>query len=190
MKSIKCIAVLIFSVISFSKTYSQETITIKKPTEGKSLVYFIRPTAVAFLVNFKVFDKDHFLGTLSSKKYFTYECEPGEHLFWATSENRDYVIATLEANKTYVINVSPQMGAFVAGVNVIPCDPNIVNHKKLFNKALTKGKEMIQEEKEASNDQSETIRKGLEKYDELVASESNKIARLHPNMNFENGNKE
>lgn len=190
MKSIQHLGILIFTLLAFSKTFSQETIEIKKPTEGKSLVYFIRPTAVAFLVDFKVFDKDTFLGTLSSKKYFTYECEPGEHLFWATSENRDYVIANLEANKTYVINVSPQIGAFVAGVNLIPYDPNIANHKKLFNKALTKGKEMVQDEKETANDQSETIQKGLEKYEELVASESTKIARLNPNMNFENANKE
>lgn len=177
-------------IIFFSfRSFSQENIEIKKPSEGKSLVYFIRPTAVAFLVDFKLFHKDKFLGNLSSKRYIAYECEPGEHLFWATSENRDYVVANLEANKTYVVQVNPQMGAFVAGVNLIPCDPNNVSHKKMFHKAIKKGKEIVYDESVSSGvNQEDTIKKGLEKYDELTANQSSKIAYLKPEMNFLNAN--
>ena len=90
--------VLLFFVVfsGFSNVFAQKVTTqsIDKPTEGKSLVYILK-TGAGMLLNFRVYDKDKFLGAIPSGKYLVYECEPGEHLFWAVSENRDYVEANL-----------------------------------------------------------------------------------------------
>lgn len=189
MKILKNVMIAVLAFYSLT-AFSQEKQEIKKPSEGKSLIYFIRPTAVAFAIDFKVFHKDKFLGAISSNRYMTYECEPGEQLFWAASENRDYVIANLEPNKTYVILVAPQMGAFVAGVNLIPCDPNDRTHKKAFYKAIHKSKEIIYDANvSAKGNQSESVKTGLEKFEKLKESNSDKIAKLNPNMNFLNADK-
>ncbi len=67
---------LSFSFLGFSQN-------LKKPSEGKALVYIMRSNNLGSDLNFRVYDKDLFLGVLPSRAYFTYECDPGEHLFWA-----------------------------------------------------------------------------------------------------------
>lgn len=59
-----------------------------------------------------------------------YECEPGKHLFWAASENRDYIEAELEPNGVYFLNAEGQMGVFVASVNFKPLNPNEFKDKR------------------------------------------------------------
>lgn len=160
--------------------------SIEKPSEGKALVY-IAKTGAGPLVNFRIYDGDKFLGALSGFQYMVYECDPGEHLFWAASENRDYVEANLEANSVYVLNAEGQLGAFIAGVNFKPLNPNDFKDRKLFYqviKHLTKS-----ENKDASADKSENIRKGLEKYKELKEKGSSKIEILDSTWKFENADK-
>ncbi|MEL7006912.1 MAG: hypothetical protein AAFN93_29970 [Bacteroidota bacterium] len=69
----------LFILLNFT-AFSQE---VKKPAEGKSLVYFVRPSAAGALINFKYFDGEKYLGKINGANYFIYECDPGEHIFWA-----------------------------------------------------------------------------------------------------------
>jgi hypothetical protein len=189
-KTVITIFFLSFTLVNAQDKKDKNKQEIKKPSEGKALVYFIRPNSTAFLVEFKVFHGDKFLGKIASKSYLTYECEPGEQLFWASSENRDYIIADLDANKTYVIEIEPEMGAFVAGVSVKPCFPNNQIHQKSFYKAIAKSEgRAFTEEAVKLEDESKSIAAGLEKYKKLKESGSDKIARLNSTMNFLNADK-
>lgn len=189
MRNIKIVLIVIFSFVS-SFFFAQEKQEILKPSEGKSLVYFIRPSAGAFLIEFKLFHQDKYLGKLKANRYLTYECDPGEQLFWASSENRDFVKANLEPNKVYVISVMPQFGAFVAGVNMVPLSPNDFQAKNDFNYIIKKNKgAAFTEESVKFSDEYESIVAGLEKYKKLRDSDSDKIRQLTADMNFVNADK-
>ena len=125
MKKIIPFLLLIFSI----NGHAQE---LKKPSEGMAMVYFTRSEAMGFLINFKYFDGEKYLGKFNYGKYLAYECDPGQHLFWAKSENSDFVEAELEPNKIYILDSQPQMGAFKAGVKLIPFnnDPTFYKNEK------------------------------------------------------------
>lgn len=160
----------------------------QKPKEGKALVYIIRSGA-GQLLNFRVYKNDKFLGAITSEEYLIVECDPGEALFWAASENRDYVEANLEANQVYVLNVQGQMGAFIASVSLKPLNPNKKQDKNLFSRKIKNGYARVYSEANVTDDKSDNIRKGLEKYQELKKNNSSKISKLSAEMVFENANK-
>lgn len=174
--------------LSITTVFGQKgtTQSIDKPAEGKSLVYILK-TGAGMLVNFRIYDKDIFLGSLSSGKYLVYECDPGQHLFWAGAENRDYVEANLEPNAVYVINAEGQMGAFVAGVNLKPLKPTEFKDKKLFYQVIKGNTKKVYEK--SQDDKVENIAKAMDKYDELKKKNSDKIAVLTSDMKFENADK-
>lgn len=187
MKRINFFIVLLISLLSLTVSAQNENNVplLKKPSEGKVLIYFVRPGALAFLIDFKVFHQDKYLGKISSNNYLTYECEPGEQLFWAASENRDFVLANLEANKTYVVAISAQMGAFSAQVNVKPLSPKNEKDIKSLNFILGKNKGRdFTEESVQFEDQYESAQAGLKKYEKLKESGSDKILKLTADMNF------
>lgn len=174
---------LLINVSSAQKIISQE---IDKPSEGKSLVYIVRSGAGP-LLNFRFFDKDIFLGALNGGQYLLYECDPGFHTFWATSENRDFIDATLEPNGIYVLNGEGQMGIFIAGVNFKPLDPDNFTDKKLFYRVV-KNDEKIKFAS-SNEDKSKNIAEGLAKYNELKSRNSDKIKVLKGEMKFINADK-
>lgn len=182
--------ILIILVVAFgtSLMFSQKVTTqeIQKPSEGKSLVYFLR-TGAGPLLNFRIYDNDKFLGALSGFKYMVYECEPGKHMFWAASENRDYVEADLEPNGVYVINAEGQMGAFIASVALNPLSPNEFKDKRTFYQVVKMAKR--QDYTPQTDDKTENIQKGLERYKDLKANNAAKIKFLDPSWKFENADK-
>ena len=91
--------------------YSQK---IDSSLSEKSIVYFTRANSTGALINFTYFDDEKVIGRFNGPKYLKYECNPGKHLFWARSENKSFVEATLLAGKTYIIDVKPKMGAIKA----------------------------------------------------------------------------
>ena len=124
-----------------------------------------------FAINFTYFDSTKVIGHFNGHKFLRYECDPGEHLFWARSENRDYVKADLEAGKIYVIDVIPQMGAVTARVRLVPINSSNYKMKKT-QKLLTKGKSEPFTERELAVLQKETVdivARGLERYKKLAA---------------------
>jgi hypothetical protein len=188
MKNLKKVVMLFVVLFAITTVFAQKVTTqaIDKPSEGKSLVYILK-TGAGVLINFRIYDKDIFLGSVASGKYLAYECEPGEHLFWAGAENRDYVEANLEPNAVYVINAEGQMGAFVAGVNLKPLNPNEFRDKKVFYQVIKNDKKQVYSK--SQDDKSENIAKAMQKYQDLKTSKSNKIAILTSNMKFENADK-
>ena len=161
------------------------------PAEGKVLVYFTRYDAVGFLINFKYFDGNKYLGKFNHGKYFVYECEPGKHVFWSKSENFDFVEADLEAGKVYIIDSRPQMGAFKAGVQLVIFNkelPNYDRYKKRIFKSIENGKRYLPSEEDIKNESDEIkdlIEKGMEKYNKLKSENSNKIEILTGNMFYD-----
>ncbi len=174
--------ILFFLVtLSVSFAFSQ---TLKKPKQGKSLVYIMRSNSLGSALNFRVYDKDKFLGALPSKAYFTYECDPGAHLFWAASENRDYVEASLEADKVYVIDLRAKVGMFIAAVGVEPYEPNNEKHVKRLKKVLKKHISANVVDGNLTDEKEENIAKAMEAYEKIKDKEFSKIKKLLPNMNF------
>ena len=52
--------------------------------------------------------------------YLRYECNPGENLFWASSENKEFITADLKAGGTYIVMVDVIMGMMKAHVGLKP----------------------------------------------------------------------
>jgi len=143
--------------------------TITPPSEGKAVVYFARTSSLGFAINFSYYDGDRFIGKFNGPKYLRYECEPGEHVFWARTENRDFVAADLEAGKIYFIEAEPNMGAIKAAVQLEPINPSDKKKMDKVMKLLAKKPSETFEAAELEQEtikQQETIAKGLEKYKE------------------------
>jgi hypothetical protein len=137
-------------------------------------------------INFRVYDNDLFLGALPSRAYFTYECDPGEHLFWAASENRDYVEANLEVDKTYVIDLRAKIGLVITAVGVEPYSPENKRHVKRVNKVIKKHINANVVDATRTKEKEENIIKALAAYQKIKDDEFSKIKKLTADMNFEN----
>lgn len=191
MNKLRHVLILVIFFLGITNVFSQKITNqpVVKPSEGKALVYITRSNG-AMMVNFRVYDKDLFIGALEYGNYFLYECEPGQHLFWAASENRDFVEANLEANKVYVIDLEARMGAFIAAVAVVPQNPKEKRHRKMFYRTVKKETSVVKfQSKLTSQDKESNIIAALEKYKDLKQNNSTKIMVLNPDMNFENADK-
>jgi len=78
-----------------------------RASENKCFIYFVRPSFVGSAINFKFFDGEKIIGKFNGKKYMTYECDPGEHLFWWGSDVGAYLNANIQAGKTYIVIANP-----------------------------------------------------------------------------------
>lgn len=149
--------------------FSVQAHTIEPAPADKAVVYFVRVSSLGALINFTYFDSTMVIGRFNGPKFLRYECEPGEHLFWARSENKDFVKANLEAGKIYVIDVIPYMGALKAGVYLVPINSADYKMKKI-QKLLTKRNSELFSEKELEYLQKQmegVIKRGLEKAKKL-----------------------
>ncbi len=167
--------VLLFFLFSSITTFCQE---FKKPSEGKSLIYFVRYSSTGALINFKYFDGDKYLGKINGTNYVIYECEPGEHTFWVASENRDFIKGNLKPDATYIIEVKPTMGAFKAAVRLYPVLPEEERILKRVNKLISKKEPS--ELKGQEEDMTFFIKNGLERYNKI----QNDIPSLNPDKSF------
>lgn len=152
-------------------------------SSGKSTVYFTRANSLGALINFTYFDGDKAIGKFKGMGYFIYECEPGEHLFWARSENKSFVEAILEPGKTYLIDVQPRMGGLKASVKLVPVDKN--DHKmKPIQRLVTKREPVVFSEEELAEiqeDMTDVIDRGMENYDKKMEKEKD-ISQLTAEM--------
>ncbi len=130
----KRIAITLTLILSLYITASAQGFT--PPSEGKAVVHFTRVTSFGALIGFDYFDGDRFIGAFAGKKYMRYECEPGDHLFWASSENKAFMTASLEAGKSYVVIVDVVMGVGIARVGLAPIGPG--------DKLLLRARSLIQ----------------------------------------------
>lgn len=114
---------LIITCFYYSTQFSLGQDIMPAP-ENKSVVYFVRTTSLGFLIDFDYLDSTSLIGRFNGPKYLRYECNPGKHLFWARSENRDFIEADLLAGKVYFIAANVLMGAMQAAVEL-----NVVHPK-------------------------------------------------------------
>lgn len=179
----RILSILSFVVLTLVSISAQN---IEPAPSDKSVVYFMRPSGTGALINFTFFDRDQPIARFNGVKYVRYECEPGEHLFWARSENKSFVEANLEAGKIYLIEAYPTMGAVKAGVKLIPVDKRITKLKKFQKLATKKAPESA--DKYHVNvleyEMEEVIKRGLDRYDELK-KKNKPITQLPASMTIE-----
>ena len=170
---------LLFSLTVMLTVFCSYSQGYEQPAEGKSLVYFVRFSGTGALINFKYFDGETYLGKMNGVNYVTYECDPGEHVFWAAAENRDYIKGNLKANATYIVEVRPTMGAFKAAVRLHPVDPSDEKTLKRVNKILAKRDESTL--KGQDEDLSFFVKGGMERYAKI----ENEVKIIDSNWTFE-----
>jgi len=101
--------------LSFIPLFGISQIIEPAPSD-KAVVYFVRPSTYGWAINFTFFDSTQVIGRFNGGKFLRYECEPGDHIFWARSENKDFVSANLDPGKIYLIEAIPVMGVVKASV--------------------------------------------------------------------------
>ncbi|MFO7826432.1 MAG: hypothetical protein R6V72_21020 [Cyclobacterium sp.] len=166
------------TLLFISAGMSQE---LRSPAEGKSLVYFVRSSGTGALINFKYFDGENYLGKFKSRNYFIYECDPGEHVFWVTSENRDFIEANILPGKVYIIEVRPTPGALKAAVRLFPIAGDDAKSKKRLGKLISKKEPIALHEVDFSSEAEKLeyyIQNGMKKY--LSDKEKGKKITLLP----------
>jgi len=104
----------------------------KPPEEGKAVVYFVRVSSYGFAVSFEFFHQDKYIGAFKGENYLRYECDPGEQLLWASSENKEFLTSELKPGGSYIVLVDVIMGFWKAHVGLTPIS---VDDTELFQRA-------------------------------------------------------
>ena len=129
------------------------------PTEGKAVVYFTRVTKYGKPTAFEFFHQDKYIGAFKGDQYMRYECDPGEQLFWASTENKEFITAELQAGKTYIVVVDVIMGALKARVGLTPFDISDTETWERVHKLINK-----KPPTETPQDKIDKMNKKLEKF--------------------------
>ncbi|HEX4849435.1 MAG TPA: DUF2846 domain-containing protein, partial [Puia sp.] len=80
------------------------------PESGKAVVYFMRPSVMAFAVPMRI-DADSFqVGWLPTKAFLYTILDAGEHNFSSKAENEFHLKLTLESGKVYYVEEDAKMG--------------------------------------------------------------------------------
>ncbi|HEX6914911.1 MAG TPA: hypothetical protein VF145_06700 [Chitinophagaceae bacterium] len=171
-------------IVSFSLCFSQE---ITPPPAGKAVVYFARVSQLGFAINFSYFDSTQLIAKFNGSGYFRYECEPGQHVFWARSENRSFVEANLDSGKIYFIEAVPTMGGLKAAVDLTPINPATAEKRmakilKLIGKQAAEDLPADDLAAEAKR-MEDVVKRGWEKYQNDKANKEN-FPQLTADMNY------
>jgi hypothetical protein len=127
------LVVLILFAVSCAPKYMIKQEPMQKPSEGKAIVHFLRPSSVGGAVQATIWDNDKLIGFTAGKMAFQYECDPGKHLFIAWSEYKSPVEAELLPDRVYYIVLRMRMGWWRGRVHQVP----INQYHELWSDALT-----------------------------------------------------
>jgi hypothetical protein len=116
MKTKILLSILLTLIVGMQTVCAQG---FKTPSPGKAVVYFV-PESKRGVASFKYFLGDKYIGVFKGKNYMRYECNPGQNLFWISSENKEFIIADLMEGGTYIVSVSVEMGWATARVSAFP----------------------------------------------------------------------
>lgn len=165
-------ALMVLVVMGYSSTFAQ--VNVSKPDANNAAVYFVRTSNMGFAINFSYFDSLRLIGRFAGAGYIRYECNPGKHLFWARSENRDFVEAELEAGKVYFIQANVVTGALKAQVDLVPVNPKEdAKIMKRINKLMKNQNAIVFSDVELARD-SEDLEKVVERSMKTYAEEQEK----------------
>ena len=103
----------------------------QQPAEGKAVIYFTQVTSYGS-TSFEFFHNDKYIGYMKGKNYIRYECGPGENLFWASSENKEFLTTDLKEGGSYVVIVDVITGFWKNHVGFSPISEN---DSELFERA-------------------------------------------------------
>jgi hypothetical protein len=172
MKTKSLLIILIALVTGFSSINAQG---FKAPAEGKSVVYFVRLTMYGAPTSFEFFHNDKYIGIFNSKNYMRYECDPGEQLLWASSENKEFVTTDLRAGGTYIILIDVIMGGFKARVGMTPISGSDERFAKVKELVISKPPVVTPQKKidEMNKKLEKFIPETLDKYNNEWKSEKN-----------------
>lgn len=137
MKTKTLSLLLILCLSGFCSLFAQG---FQPPAEGKAVVYFTRVSIYGGTTSFEYFHGDKYIGIFKGKNYMRYECDPGEQLFWISSENKEFITADLKEGGSYIVIIDIIMGAWKARVGANPIS---VEETELFERA----KELINNKK-------------------------------------------
>jgi hypothetical protein len=108
----------IFCLFSLN-SMAQEDTKKMTPSEGKSLIYFVRPSKLGFLISFVTLCDDMKAGVTKGKRFIYKMVEPGKHNILTTGGEKDASLElTTEAGKTYFVELIPKMGVMMARVKM------------------------------------------------------------------------
>ena len=102
------------------------------PSKGNAVIYFVRVSSMGNPMNFQYFHQDKYIGEFKGKNYMRYECNPGEQLLWASSENKEFMTADFREGETYIVIVDVIIGVWKAHVGLRPIS---VGNNEIFEKA-------------------------------------------------------
>lgn len=130
--------ILLIVIVFFIGSSSVFAKGFQPPSKGKAVVYFVRVTSWGGASSFEFFHQDKYIGVFKKVNYIRYECDPGEQLFWASTENKEFITADLKEGGSYIIIVDVIMGAWKPRVGFNPITYNDVDiferAKDLINK--------------------------------------------------------
>jgi len=139
-------------------------------TADKSIVYIIRnnfTTVINSFSNYDFYNNDKFIGALKGFSYLKYECSAGKQLFWAASENQDFLELDLKPDETYIVEAKYKMGFYKGRVKLKLVPKNSDDYNFLKQKILSKDPvQFTTDEIEKKNIQRKKfILNNLEKYE-------------------------
>jgi hypothetical protein len=117
MNKIKTLMIVLVATCATLPVFSQG---FTPPADGNAAIYFVRVSDYGALVSFEYFHQQEFIGIFKGKNYMRFEYPAGEHLFWASSEDKEFLKCDLKAGETYVVLVNIEMGAWKARIGLEP----------------------------------------------------------------------
>lgn len=133
MNKIKTLMLMLVAILATLPLFSQG---FTPPADGNAAIYFVRVSNYGGVVSFEYFHEKEFIGIFKGKNYMRFEYPAGKHLFWASSEDKEFLNCDLKAGETYVVLVNIEMGAWKARIGL---EPLLVT-----NEDFARAKEVIQ----------------------------------------------
>ncbi len=117
MKKIKSVLFVLFVFCFTAPLFSQGFI---EPADANAVIYFVRVSGWGGAVSFEYFHNQKFIGIFKGKNYMRYEVSEGEHLLWASSENKEFLRCSFKAGETYMVLVNLEGGTWKARIGLEP----------------------------------------------------------------------
>lgn len=134
MKKLAPLLIILLCVFAIEAT--AQSLPVTPSEDGKATIYIVRTPGTGAWINFRFFEKGEYLGKFQGTGYIRHETEPGQSFIWVKAENVDVVETHLAANKVYVVEVRPTMGAFSSAVKFKEVDFEDENQMKRIAKVL------------------------------------------------------
>ena len=110
---------------TMSSNVAKSSVNAAPPVASQQAqIIFMRPSMLGGAIQSSVYevknDAEEFIGIVSAKTKTACNVPPGEHLFMVVGENADFMMANVDAGKTYYVLVAPRMGVMKARFSLIP----------------------------------------------------------------------